>query len=314
MTSILIAEPECFTEAARAILESVGRVHLLDCDRDALARGFVEHDVVWVRLRNKVDEAVIGRAPKCRVIASGTTGLDHIDLEVAADRGIRVVSLKGESEFLERIRATAELAVGLTLALIRHIPRAAAAAANGVWNRDLFEGRQLFEKTAGIVGVGRLGKITAGYFQALGMDVVGFDPRADFPAGVRRADSLEALLRESDVVSLHASLEPSTVGLIGSAELSLMKRTAVLVNTARGGLIDEESLLAALRSGDIAGAALDVLASEPDVSAEDPLLAYARNHDNLLVVPHIGGRTRESLEDTEVFMAEKVVAALKELT
>jgi phosphoglycerate dehydrogenase-like enzyme len=184
----------------------------------------------------------------------------------------------------------------------------------GGWNRDLFRGRELFGRTAGIVGVGRLGRLVAATFRALGMNVVGYDPRPDFPEeAARRIGSLDELLAESDVVTLHVSYDQTTRHLIGHKELAAMKPSAVLVNTSRGGVVDERALLDALEAGTLAGAALDVVDGEPNVGANHPLVEYARRHDNLIIVPHIGGSTVESFEKTEVFLAGRVLESLESL-
>jgi D-3-phosphoglycerate dehydrogenase len=312
--SILIAEPESFSVDAREILERACEVHLEDCCGEALRAAFREHDAIWVRLRERIDDQMLGPAPRCRVLATATTGLDHLDLEGALRRGIRVVSLKGEIDFLRDVRATAELTIGLALALLRKIPAAARSASAGAWNRDLFTGRELYGKTAGIIGLGRLGRIVARYLRAFDMRVVGYDPRPDFPAEVaERMATLEELLDLADLVTIHVALDSETRGLIGTRELARMKPSSVLINTSRGHIVDEVALLDALSSDRISGAALDVLAAEPNVSPADPLLQYAKTHDNLIVVPHIGGKTIESMEKTEIFLATKVVAALEGL-
>lgn len=299
---ILIAEPEGFHPKAVSILERVGEVQLEDIP---LERGFAEYDVVWMRLARRVSAGVLGEKPRARILAIPATGLDHVDLEACAERGIRVISLKGETAFLDTVRGTAELTVGLAIALMRRIPQAAESVKAGVWNRDLFQGSELFEKVAGVVGVGRLGRIVGSILGAFGMEVIGCDPREDYE-GV----PLEEVLERSDLVTVHADLNPSSKNLIGKRQFAKMKSGAVFVNTSRGGVVDERALLEALRSGHLAGAALDVLATEPTVLETDPLIAYAREHDNLLIVPHIGGKTRESMEKTEIFIAERVVEAV----
>lgn len=254
---------------------------------------------------------MLGPQPRCRVLVAGVTGLDHIDLEACAERAVRVLSLKGETEFLKDVRATAELTVGLLLALVRHIPAAVSHVRSGGWDRGLFRGRELFEKTAGIVGMGRLGSQVAHILAAFGMRVLGCDPRPDFPEGLaERCPRLEDLLAQSDVVSLHVPYGPATHHLIGRAELQAMKKTALLVNTSRGGVVDETAILEALGSGAMAGAALDVLEGEPAIDGTHPVIRALPAHDNLLVVPHLGGNTTESLEKTEVFLAERLVALL----
>jgi D-3-phosphoglycerate dehydrogenase / 2-oxoglutarate reductase len=309
---ILIAEPLDFSPDAVRLLETAAEVTLSPTDRAGLAAAFREYDVVWFRLAHCVDRTLLDGELRCRMLVTPVTGLDHIDLEACAEHGISVLSLRGETEFLKQVRATAELTLALALALLRNLPAATVSTQAGHWNRDLFRGRELFGKTAGLVGVGRLGSIVAGYFEALGMNVLGYDPRPDFPAAVaRRVEWLPDLLKQSDVVSLHVAYHPATRHLIGREELAAMKPEGVLINTSRGGVIDEGALFDALSEGRIAGAALDVLDGEPHIRPDHPLLTYSRQHDNLLIVPHIGGNTVESFAKTEMFLAQKVVAALQ---
>ena len=161
----------------------------------------------------------------------------------------------------------------------------------------------------GIIGVGRLGTITSGYFKALGATVVGYDPRSDYPhEAAERLDSIPALLRRSDVICVMARYDAGTRHLLNHDAFADLKPGAVLINTSRGGIIEEAALLEALQTGRLAGAALDVLDGEPNISAEHPLISHARDVDNLLIVPHIGGNTFESFEKTELFLAEKAAA------
>ncbi len=308
---IRIAEPAHFSERALRVLRTVAEVELAACATHEIPALLASVDVFWFRLGHRIEQAMLPPAPRCRIIATPVTGLDHIDVKACEERGIRVLSLRGQSEILERVRATAELTLALLLALLRHLPAAAASTRAGQWNRDAFRGHELFERTAGVVGMGRLGRIVARYLRALGMHVLGHDPRSDFPAdAAERVATLAELLERSDVVTLHVAYTPATRHLIGAAELGRMKPGAVLVNTSRGGVVDEAALLRALRAGTLAGAALDVLDGEPDVHPDHPLLAYARDHDRLLILPHLGGNTFESFEKTEVFLAEQVARAL----
>ncbi len=309
---ILIAEPLDFSPEAVRILQSAGEVELRSCGREELPEAFANYDVVWLRLANRIDRAILGERPRCRILAVPVTGLDHVDLEACAERNIQVISLRGETEFLKNVRATAELTVGLAICLLRRIPAACAAVRGGEWDRDRFRGRELFGHTAGIIGMGRLGTLAAGYLRAFGMTVLGYDPREDFPTeAAQRVATLAELLEQSDLLIVLARYDASTRHLLAAAEFARMRPGAVLVNTSRGGVIDDRALLAALESGRLAGAALDVLDGEPEIGAEHPLVAYAREHDNLLITPHIGGNTRESFEKTELFLAGKVVETLK---
>ena len=312
---ILIAEPLDFSPEAVAHLRRIGEVDLRQCDREQLKAAFREYDVVWFRLAHRVDRTFFVQPLRCRILAVPVTGLDHIDLQACAEHNVSVVSLRGEYDFLKDIRATAELTIGLALSLLRRIPAAAADVLAGNWNRDRFRGRELFGKSIGLVGVGRLGQIVARYFRAFDAEVIGFDPRPDFPLEVaRRVASLPELLNRSDLVSIHVNYQDSTRHLIGAREFEQFKPGSILVNTSRGGIVDEQALLAALESGRLAGAALDVLDGEPNITATHPVAQYARSHANVLIVPHIGGNTAESFAKTELFLADRVVSTWREIS
>lgn len=306
---ILLAEVQCFSSAARCLLAE--HAELVQCgpSRRELLASASDIDILWVRLAHVVDAEVIRAAPKLRVVASNTTGLNHIDVETLAERQIKLLSLKGETEFLQDVRATAEHTLALILALIRRIPAAYSDVLKGNWRREDFQGRELFGKTAGIIGYGRLGRLVARYLATLGMNIVVSEKSSSFPqldSGIRRV-STEELLQIADVVSLHADFSPENERMLSHAEFALMKPDAIFVNTARGELIDEIALVNALESGRIGGAALDVLSDEhQSISTSNRLIVYAQSHENLIISPHIGGFTRESLEKTEVFIAKKI--------
>ena len=308
--TLLNAEPQNYCDAARAVLQSFAEVIDFEGDREQLRSQLSQVDGLIVRLGYHLDEEMLPDEGRLRVIATATTGLNHIDLVAAAEREISVISLKGEVEFLSNITATAEHTWGLLLSLIRHIPAAAADVHRGNWNRDAFRGRELLEKTLGIVGYGRLGRTVARYAKAFGMTVVATDPSplARDP-GIEYL-AMHDLLRRCDVLSVHADFSDANRGLIGKNEIRSLRPGAVLINTARGELVDEDALLAALVDGHLAGAALDVLADEAATSSEQagPLIEYAKQHENLLITPHIGGATLDSMRKTEVFVAEKIKA------
>ncbi len=314
---ILLTESSRFSPEALELLRSAGEVQLGDLDRAALLREAAQADILWVRLRHHIDTEVMAAAPRLQAIVTATTGLNHIDLEEAAARGITVLSLRGESDFLSSIRATAEHTLVLALALVRHLPEAVNHAKVGGWNRDRFWGNELFGKTAGVVGYGRLGRIVARYFHALGMQILAADPHVPpnvFAPEVMQTP-LDELLSRSDLVTLHVNLVRETIGLFGRREFALMKPGAWFINTARGELIDESALLDGLRERHLAGAALDVISGEYGGGLDQhPLTQYARQHTNLLITPHIGGCAYESVEKTEVFMARKVLAWLRQRT
>lgn len=289
---------------------------LLDCadivvvppSQDALAASLPNHDAYLASLAVKLDRATIESATRLKLVATPSTGLDHLDLPALASRGIDLISLKTEFELLDQVTATAEMAWALLLAAVRRIPAAAAAASRGDWARDRFRGRQLAYKTLGIIGVGRLGSMVAEYGKAFRMRVLGCDrhPRKLVP-GVEYVD-LDTLLRESDVISLHIHATPDNVKLIDVAAFARMKPGVVLVNTSRGSIIDERELLKCLKSGKLAGAALDVIDGEwRDDLASHPLVEWSREHDNLVIVPHLGGVTFESQRMTHEFVVDKVI-------
>lgn len=314
MSRILIAEPEGFNPRAVELLRAHAEVVLSPTRGDGIARALDEYDVVWLRLATRISPALVRNAKRCRVIATPVTGLDHIAVDECAARGMRVVSLRGETEFLKTIRATAELTIGLMLSVMRNIPAAHHDVLQGHWNRDAFRGRELYGKSIAIIGAGRLGTLVATYLRAFGAEVVGYDPRVDFPAeAMARASSLTEALRYADIVSMHVALNDTTANFFGADEFAAMKAGSYFVNTSRGGVVDESALLHALRTGHLAGAAVDVVTGEPHVDATHPLVNAARSRANLIVVPHIGGNTVESFEKTELFLAGRVLTALTEL-
>jgi D-3-phosphoglycerate dehydrogenase len=308
MVRILNIEPKGYTQPAREVLQGLGELKEAELGRDELLAQLAGYEVLITRLAHYIDGEVLDAGPQLKAVVTATTGLDHIDLEAAAQRGVEVLSLRGEWEFLESVSATAEHTWGLLLALVRRIPAAHASVLAGGWDRDSFKGRELMGRRLGCLGLGRLGRKVAAYALAFGMEVCAHDPAPlKWVEGVERLDTLEELLAASEVLSLHPPLNEQTRGMIGQRELALLPRGSVVINTARGGLIDEAALLQALQSGHLAGAALDVLANEPaGGQAASPLIAYAREHSNLIITPHVAGATDESMAKTELFMARKL--------
>lgn len=311
---ILNLEPEGYSPRARAILDSVGDVVDLELARGELLARLADYDVLIVRFGHRIDRGLIDAGSRLKAIVTAATGVDHIDVEYARSKGIAVLSLRGEYEFLESVSASAEHSWALLLALLRRIPQAFASVRRGDWNRDLFRGHDLCDKRLGIVGLGRVGRKVASYGQAFAMRVAAYDPEPlRWPEGVERCDSLAKLCQGRDVLSVHVPLTDETTRLVGRESLQRLAPGAVLINTSRGEVLDEEALLESLVSGQLAGAAVDVVCGEGDskLLSESALLAYARSHENLLVTPHIGGATFESMAKTEIFMAEKVARFLQ---
>jgi len=314
---ILNLEPEGYCNEARAVLAQVGEISNGPLCRRELLERISAYDILIVRLHHQIDREVFEAGKNLKAIVSATTGLDHIDLETAEARNVPVLSLKGEQTFLSSITATAEHTWGMLLALMRRIPEAIDSVQAGLWNRDALKGHDLDGKRLGIVGFGRLGKQVATYGSAFRMRVAAYDPFIDtWPTTVLRKPSLLELLADTDVLTVHVNLHPGVVRLIGRPELAALPSGAVLVNTSRGQILDEAALLDVLVSGRLGGAALDVLADErrQDIRSNNPLLAYAKHHRNLLITPHIGGATHEAMGKTEVFMAQKLTQFLRTIT
>jgi D-3-phosphoglycerate dehydrogenase len=267
--------------------------------------------VLFAPLGWRVDAVRIGQCPSLRAIVSNTTGIPHIDLEAAKRRDIAICALHDEQEFLKRITPTAEHTIGLLMAAWRRIPSAHAAVLEGQWDRRLWGApRMLSRLRLGIVGYGRLGRMVATVAAALGMDVQYYDPHQ--PGSV---PDLLSLASRSDVLSLHAPATAETVGLVSREVLLALPRGAVVVNTARGELIDTDALLDLLESGHLHAAGLDTIDGEFDsgFSARlnrSRLLEYARTHDNLILTPHIGGSTVDAWFETERRVILKCCEAL----
>lgn len=299
-----------FSPRAKAELLKLGELIEADADREELLCLAEDADILIVRLRNNLDREVFERARQLKAVVTATTGLNHIDLDAALENGVTVLSLRGETEFLKNVTATAELTWGLILCLVRRIPWAHGHVLSNGWERDRFKGHELKDKIIGIIGFGRLGKMVAEYARAFRMVVWACDPYVKRAPDWIHLAPLHEVLAAGGIVSLHVPLNEETRNFFGAKEFSVMRAGAYFVNTSRGEVVDEAALLQALQSGQLAGAALDVLATEtfnsPEWLMRNELRQYAGTHDNLILTPHIGGATYESMEDTEVFIVNKL--------
>ncbi len=312
---ILLAEKSSFSARGIQALAEIAPTDAFDLSQDQLAQAVGGYPILVIRLGLEVDERVLAGGDRLVAIGTPTTGLDHIDVQSAGQRGIAVLSLKGERPFLDQVFATAEHTFALLLSLIRRIPSAFEAVKRYEWRRDLYRGSELNGKALGIIGCGRLGSMVAHYGVAFGMQVLVYDPyQASLPNEVKSCGALPDLLEQSDVISVHVPLNDETRGMLGAAQFACMRPGSVLVNTARGAVIDEPALLRALESGRLAGAALDVLCEEHNLaeSRSHKLVEYARSHENLIITPHIGGATQESVEKADLFLANKIKNFIKD--
>lgn len=298
---VLIAE-----ELSPATVEALGPdFEIRTCngaDRAELIPAIADVDAILVRSATKVDAEALAAANRLKVVARAGVGLDNVDVKAATQAGVMVVNAPTSN-----IVSAAELAVALMLAAARHISPAHAALRGGEWKRSKYTGIELYEKTVGIVGLGRIGVLVAQRLSAFGMKVIAYDPYVQAgraaQMGVRLVD-LETLLAESDFMSVHLPKTPETVGLIGAEQLAAAKQSLVLVNAARGGIVDEAALYDALKTGQIAAAGLDVFASEP--CTDSPLFEL----ENVVATPHLGASTDEAQEKAGIAVARSVRLAL----
>jgi D-3-phosphoglycerate dehydrogenase len=306
MLKILILEPEYFDSYAVKALESVGKVTAKRMDRKELMASIGEFDILVVRIETRLDAFMLSKAKKLKLIGSATTSLNHIDLGYAKDHGIKVLNLHGTHTI-----PTAEHALSLTLSLARNIPWAYESIREGKWERHKFIGIGLDGKTIGIVGLGRIGKRVATYAKSLGMNVIYYDPYVN--SRIAQKTSLNSLLKKSDIISIHAALTDETLMMIGKKEFSNMKENALVINTARGLIIDNDALIKALKSKSIAGAAIDVFPNEPVSHMEKELLDYSKSAANLLLTPHLGASTREALHAAGMDIAKQIFREVRKV-
>jgi D-3-phosphoglycerate dehydrogenase len=272
-------------------------------DRSALLPAIADVAAVIVRSATRIDAEALAAANRLQIVARAGIGLDNVDVAAATARGVMVVNAPTSN-----IVTAAEHAVALLLACARHIPTANASLKRGEWKRSKFTGVEVAGKTVGVVGLGRIGVLFAQRLSAFGVRLIAFDPYVPAARAAQigvRLVPLDELLRESDFISIHLPKTPETLGLIGERELGLVKPGVRIVNAARGGLIDENALAAALKEGRVAGAAIDVFATEPCTAS--PLFDL----DTVVVTPHLGASTVEAQDKAGLAVARSVKLALQ---
>ena len=298
---VLIAE-----ELSPATIEALGPdFEIRFCnggDRRALLAAIVDVDAILIRSATQIDAEALAAAGKLKVVARAGVGLDNVDVRAATQAGVMVVNAPTSN-----IVSAAELAVALLLATARHVAQANASLRAGQWKRSSYTGVELFEKTLGVVGLGRIGVLVGQRLAAFGMNIIAYDPYVSTARagqlGVRLV-GLDELLAESDFITVHLPKTPETVGLIGEAQLRLVKPSVRIVNAARGGIVDEVALYDALKDGRIAAAGLDVYVTEP--CTDSPLFEL----DSVVATPHLGASTDEAQERAGIAVAHSVLLAL----
>ena len=298
---VLIAE-----ELSPATIEALGPdFEVRQCngaDRAELLAQIVDAEALLVRSATKVDAEALSAAKRLKVVARAGVGLDNVDVRTATQNGVMVVNAPTSN-----IVSAAELAVALMLSAARHISPAHAALVAGQWERSRYTGIELFEKTVGIVGLGRIGVLVAQRLAGFGMKVIAYDPYVQAGRAAQmgvRLVTLDELIAESDFISVHLPKTPETVGLIGAAQFEAAKPSLVLVNAARGGIVDEAALYDALKRGRIAAAGVDVFDTEP--CTDSPLFTL----ENVVATPHLGASTEEAQEKAGIAVAKSVRLAL----
>ena len=265
---------------------------------DELLAKIPAFDALIVRSASKVTRQVIEAGKNLKIVVRAGVGTDNIDKVAAAERNIAVANAPAGNT-----TSTAELAFGMILALARHIPQASAAMHDGRWEKKLFMGTELSGSTLGVIGMGRVGSAVAKRALAFEMNVLGYDPQIpanQISANGAKPATLEEIYRNADFITIHTPLTPETRDMIGAKEFAMMKPTVRLVNCARGGIINEGALAAALKENRVAGAALDVFTKEP---FEDPMF---RGILGAVLTPHLGASTKEAQDKVAVEAAQKV--------
>jgi D-3-phosphoglycerate dehydrogenase len=269
---------------------------------EELAAAIGEYHGIGIRSASKITAATLANPGKLKIIGRAGVGVDNIDVKAATEKGVLVINTpQGNAA------AAAELAIGLMFSLARKIPQAAASMKQGIWEKKKYMGSEIAGKTLGVVGLGNIGRQAAERGVGLKMNVIGYDPfpPKSLPAGVKQV-TLDELVATSDYITLHVPATAETKGLFGAAAIAKMKKGACLINCARGGIVDEDAVLLALKSGQLGGAALDVFAKEPPEPS--PLFA----EENLIALPHLGASTKEAQEKVAIELAEVFVGFLKD--
>lgn len=299
---VLIAE-ELSPATLGALGEDFDIRHVDGANREELLPALATANAVLIRSATRMDQEALQHSPVLKVIARAGVGLDNVDIKAATEAGVMVVNAPTSN-----VTSAAELAISLILSLARHVPRAHQALAEGQWKRSAFTGVELFEKTIGIIGLGRIGALVAERLASFGVRLIGYDPYIQptraAQLGVDLVD-MPTLMAQADFITIHIPKTPETEGMISDGEFALAKSTLRLVNASRGGIVDEDALYRALSSGRIAGAALDVFVSEPPTGS--PLLGLP----NIVLTPHLGASTDEAQEKAGVSVARSVKLALE---
>ena len=305
---ILITEPEYFAQESIDMMQRVGEVKLERLSPRVSAKIIPHVDILVVRVETKLDAKLLKLATNLKCVVSTTTGTNHIDTKYLASKNIPLFHLSGIHSI-----PTAEHAIAMLTSAARRIPLAHRGIEKGTWKRWEYIGVQIWGKTLGIIGIGRIGSEVAKRAKGLGLDVIAYDPylsKSEIDLKCAKKVIFDSLLRESDFISIHAPLTDETFNMLSDGQFKKMKPSAILINTARGSIIETKALLRALKEKKISLAALDVYEEEP-LPKNSILSQYAKNNSNLILTPHIAASTKEAVGEASLFAATTVVDFLK---
>lgn len=312
--NIGILEPLRFSSQAISALREKGNVTFFDVNKGSLEEFTENVQILFIRLNYYLGEDFLSNCKKLKIICSPTTGLNHLDIDVIAKRNIQIISLKNESLFLSNIRATPEHAFGLIISLLRGYKSSFLSNVSNSWDREKHFGYEIFKNKFGIIGLGRIGKILAGYLSSFGAEVSFYDPKEILlPKGnsFTKKNSIKSLIQDSNIILLCASYTPKDYPIINDKIIDVMKNK-FFINTSRGELIDEEYLIDKIKEDHFKGIALDVISNETGENRLSKMITLTEDR-NFIITPHIGGATYDSINSTEIFIVEKLFKYLTKL-
>ncbi len=296
--------PESLSEEGLDKLRTGAEVDARKLSREELLAVIGDYDALIVRSATKVDKELLERGTSLKVVGRAGVGLDNIDVATATRLGVLVVNAPTSN-----VLSAAEHTLALLLSLARHVPAADASLRTGAWERERFTGVELEGKTLGILGLGRIGTLVAQRAAGFGMRLLGYDPYVSkqraTQLGIQMASTVDELCREADFITVHLPKNPETKAILGDAEFAVMKPEARVINVARGGIVDEDALVRALKDGKVAGAAIDVYEKEPP--GQHPLFDF----EQVVVTPHLGASTEEAQTRAGTAIVEQVLLALR---
>jgi len=313
---ILVMTPVRHIIGVPEVLESAGIVTYMDDPSvEDVISVIYDYDAIFTNPNKSkvfIGKDILDAAKTLKVICTASTGTNHIDKPYVEKLGLPILSLTEERDVINRISSTAELAFSLTLASLRHVVKSHKAVLNGEWDYEKYIGRQMNCLTIGIIGYGRLGSMYSRYCKAFDSRVLVYDPyKVVKDKKIEQIGNLEYLLQESDVIAIHVHVTEETIGMIDKASFDVMKKDVVLVNTARGDMVNERDLVEFLRSNPEARVATDVLADEIKNRLNSALLKYALGSEQVIITPHIGGMCREAQEIAYGHAAKRLANFLK---